>query len=89
MCLMPAIIIVRNYYHGRLMVERRTAGMAVGSLLRVAGIYLSAQLLFTLGWLNHLTASGILILGFVIETLVVLQAARNGQAERVNATANM
>lgn len=89
MCLMPAIIIVRNYYHGRLMVERRTAGMAVGSLLRVAGIYLSAQLLFTLGWLNHLTASGILILGFVIETLVVLQAARNGQAERVNATANI
>ena len=28
MCLIPAVIIFRNYYHGRLMVERRTAGMA-------------------------------------------------------------
>lgn len=94
MCLMPAIIIVRNYYHGRLMVEQRTAGMAVGSLLRVVGIYLSAQLLFSFGALNHLTAAAVLIFGFVIETAVVLRAARtgqpaNGQAERVKATAKI
>ena len=31
MCLMPAIIIYRNYYHGRLMTERRTGGMAWAS----------------------------------------------------------
>jgi hypothetical protein len=89
MCLMPGIIIVRNYYHGRLMVERRTAGMAAGSMLRVLGIYLSAQLLFSFGALNALSAAAVLIIGFVIETAVVLQVARNGSADRVNATENM
>ncbi|MEJ2087056.1 MAG: hypothetical protein P8Y69_00935 [Gammaproteobacteria bacterium] len=89
MCALPAVIIARNYFHGRLMVERRTAGMAVGSLLRVAGIYLLAQVSFGLGWLDHISASFILILGFVIETVVVLQAAARGQTDRVKATANM
>jgi hypothetical protein len=88
MCAMPAVIIVRNYFHGALMVERRTAGMALGSVLRVVGIYLGAQICFSLGRLDHVTASIILLLGFVIETLVVLQAAAKGQGERVNATAN-
>lgn len=81
MCAMPAVIIVRNYFHGRLMVERRTAGMALGSLLRVVGIYLGAQACFSLGWLDHITASVILLLGFVIETLVVLVIARRGGAQ--------
>jgi hypothetical protein len=89
MCALPVVIITRNYYHGRLMVERRTTGMAVGSVLRVVGIYLCAQLCSSLGWLNHLSASAILLLGFVIETAVVLQAAAKGQAERVKATENM
>jgi len=70
------------------MVERRTAGMAVGAILRVVGIYVAAQLLFSAGWLNYLTASAVLIGGFVIETAVVCQAALRGQGERVNATAN-
>lgn len=77
MCLLPAVIIVRNYYHGRLMVERRTSGMAVGSILRVVGIYAGAQILFSLGWLSYLTASVILILGFVIETFVVFRVANS------------
>lgn len=89
MCFMPTAIIIRNYFHGRLMVERRTVGMAVGGVLRVVGIYLMAQLLFTLGWLNHITASIILILGFVIETLVVAQVVGRGHGERVNATAKI
>ncbi len=88
MCGMPAIIIVRNYFHGRLMVERRTTGMALGGILRVAGIYLAALACFQLGWLNHASASLILLLGFVIETLVVFQVAARGQGERVKATAN-
>lgn len=82
MCLMPAIIIVRNYYHGWLMVERRTAGMALGSVLRVVGIYFGAMICFNLGWLNHISASLLLILGFVIETLVVLLVAAGGSTER-------
>ena len=92
MCLMPAVIVFRNYFHGRLMVERRTAGMAAGAILRVAGIYGACQGLFTLGWLNHVSASFVLILGFVIEAGVVVHATRrgspdqNGQGERDTAT---
>ncbi|MEC7412820.1 MAG: hypothetical protein VYB97_01650 [Pseudomonadota bacterium] len=67
MCLMPAIIIYRNYYHGRLMTERRTGGMAWAAIIRVIGIYATAQLLYSLGWLNHISATCVLILGFVIE----------------------
>ncbi len=67
MCLMPAIIIYRNYYHGRLMTERRTGGMAWAAIIRVIGIYATAQVLYSLGWLNHISAAFVLILGFVIE----------------------
>ncbi len=88
MCLMPAVILLRNYFHGRLMVERRTSGMAVGSALRVIGIYFGAMLFFNLGWLNHITASLLLIMGFLIETAVVVQAAVNGKGVREKATAN-
>jgi hypothetical protein len=99
MCLMPALIIFRNYYHGRLMVERRTAGMAVGAILRVVGIYLLAHGGFVMGWLNYMSASVILILGFAIESAVVLCIARRGitrrgidqkgQGLRANATAKI
>ncbi len=97
MCLMPAVIIFRNYFHGRLMVERRTTGMAAGAILRVAAIYLGAQALFGLGWLDHVTASLVLIVGFVVESAVVVavalrrapDAAQKGQGERVSATAKM
>lgn len=90
MCLMPAVIVFRNYFHGRLMVERRTVGMAAGALLRVGAIYLMAQGLFVAGWLSHITASAALILGFVVEAGVVLWAAarpagpgQNGSGSRV------
>jgi len=76
LCLMPICILVRNYYHGYLMVVRRTAGMAWASILRVIGIYLYAQGLFSLGWLNHTSAAFGLIVGFVIEAWVVRMIAR-------------
>lgn len=75
MCALPTIIIVRNYFHGILMVRRRTVGMAAGGMLRVAGIYGLAQLLHTAGWLDHRSAAVVLLLGFAIETVVVLLAA--------------
>ena len=71
MCALPAIIIWRNYYHGVLMVKRRTNSMALGGILRVAGIALAAQLAFLAGGLTHVSAAFILLLGFLIETLVV------------------
>jgi hypothetical protein len=73
MCLMPAVIVYRNYFHGRMMVQKRTSGMAYGAMLRVVGIYIVAQLLFSAGWLNHATAGIVLILGFVLETVVVME----------------
>ena len=89
MCLMPALIVLRNYHHGRLMVERRTSGMAAGGILRVAAILLAAQACMATGWLNYLTASFILILGFLVEALVAMVAAQSGQGSRAKATANM
>ncbi len=76
MCLMPAIIIYRNYYHGRLMTERRTGGMAIAAIIRVVGIYATAQVLFTFGWLNHISAAFVLILGFVIEAYFARRAVK-------------
>jgi hypothetical protein len=70
LCLTPATIIYRNYFHSRLMHMRRTAGMAYGSGIRVLAIFVAAALLQTTGYLNHLTASACLILGFVVEAFV-------------------
>ena len=91
LCLMPAVIIWRNYYHGHLMVNRRTNAMALGGMLRVASIFLLAYLAAAAGWLDHISAALILLLGFVTETLVVLVAVahQKGQALRAKATANM
>lgn len=80
MCLMPTVIIYRNYFHSRLMHLRRTAGMAYGGMLRVLGIFIAAAVAFQLGVLNHLSAAAILILGFVIEAFIARYA--NRQASR-------
>jgi hypothetical protein len=72
MCLLPGIIILRNYFHGLLMHHRKTGGMALGGMLRVAGIYLIASVLLSLGYLHHITATLVLLSGFVLETLVVV-----------------
>lgn len=83
MCLMPAIIIYRNYYHGHLMMVRQTGGMAYGSILRVLGIYACGQLFFALGLLDHISATFILILGFVIEAAIArYTSARVEQLEK-------
>ena len=75
MCLMPVIIIYRNFFHGRLMMSRKTGGMAYGSIIRVIGIYLAAQIFFSLDLLNPITATFILIFGFIIEAVIARQAS--------------
>ena len=80
LCLMPAVIIVRNYGHGLLMVRRRTTGMAVGGALRVAAIAAAAQLAHVFGWLDHIAAAAILILGFAVEAAVVQAGAKRVSA---------
>ena len=72
MCLMPLVIIARNYFHGTLMVRRRTGGMAAGGTLRVLVIAALAQIAYVMGWLDHVLAAFILLLGFGTETLAVL-----------------
>ena len=70
MCLMPALIMYRNYFHGRLMAGHRTAGMAYGSTLRVASIYALAWLSSKAAVLDHIGAALILIIGFFVEAAV-------------------
>lgn len=70
LCLAPLIITVRNLFHGHMMVQRRTVGMAVAAVLRVAAIALCSWLLHRFGLLNHLACGAILVLGFAAEALV-------------------
>ena len=53
-----------------------TTGMAAGGILRVVAIYLAAQTLFGIGWLDHRSAAWILLAGFGVETASVMLAAR-------------
>lgn len=76
MTLLPLLIIVRNYFHGILMVEERTGGMAQGSLLRVLTIFLLASALAPANLLTPAGAAWILLAGFAAETLVVAWRAR-------------
>ena len=50
--------------------------MAYGSIVRVIGIYACAQILFSLGWLDHVAATFTLILGFVIEAIIAKMSIR-------------
>jgi progressive ankylosis protein len=81
MCALPTLIIFRNYFHGLLLVQRRTLGMATGGILRVVGIFVFSQLLLSAGALNHVTAALVLLSGFAIEALVVLRAGTRPQFE--------
>lgn len=70
MCLMPVAIVYRNYFHSRLMMLRRTGGMAYGSMARVASIFVLAAILQSAGNLTHTSAAGILVLSFVVEAFI-------------------
>ena len=80
LCLMPYVIVARNYFHGTLMVRRRTGGMAAGGIIRVVAMALAAQLAYVAGWLDHVVAAFILLLGFVAETVVVMFGHRRVKA---------
>ena len=75
MTLLPLLIIVRNLFHGILMVEERTGGMALGSVLRVLTIVGLAQGLAPAGLLTPSTAAWTLLAGFATETAVVAYRA--------------
>ena len=80
MTLLPLLIIVRNLFHGILMVEERTGGMALGSVLRVLTIAGLAQLLAPAGLLTPSSAAWTLLAGFATETGVVAYRALRPRA---------
>ena len=82
LCLMPLAIVVRNYYHGHLMVARRTTGMAAGGTIRVIAMAAFAQIAYSAGALNHVTAAFILLIGFAVEAAAVLVSAKRLPTDR-------
>ncbi len=70
LCLGPLTIAVRNLYHGRMMIYRRTRGMAAAGTFRVGVIVFLSWSFYHLGWLNHQTSALMLISGFAAEALV-------------------
>jgi Na+-driven multidrug efflux pump len=72
----PAILMVRNYYHGVLIVRRRTAAMASGSAARVLAIAGTSAALLAAGWLDARTAVLGMIAGFAAEMLIAWRAVR-------------
>ncbi len=70
LCLGPLTIALRNLYHGRMMIRRRTRGMAVAGIFRVIAIAFLAWSFYHLGWLNHQTSALMLISGFAAETFM-------------------
>lgn len=81
LCVWPLAMTLRNYFHGHLLARRRTGGMAAGGACRVAAIYLVCWLLQGAGWLNHVTAAAILVLGFLAEGLISAWFVRLSPAE--------
>jgi hypothetical protein len=74
--LVPVVIMIRNLYHGKMMIRRKTTAMAVAALLRVGAIALAAKVLLAAGCLNAMSGALVLVLGFMAEALVVRQAVR-------------
>lgn len=79
LCLVPLVVGVRNYFHGLSLIRRRTRGMAIGAVCRNLTIYLVTWWFFEWGWLDHIAAASILLLGFVVETAIMF-VLRNSNA---------
>ena len=84
----PAIIMIRNLYHGKMMVRRSTTAMAAAALLRVAAIAVTAKALAATGRLDHNAAAVVAVLGFGVEAFVagcsVRRRERHGKGPRTN-----
>jgi Na+-driven multidrug efflux pump len=72
----PLIVMLRNYYHGRALIERRTVGMGVGGISRNVAVAGLGATLYALGWLNHITTAALLSTGFLAEALAVMIVVR-------------
>ncbi len=73
----PGAICWRNYYHGQVMVHRRTGGMLVGALMRDLSVLVGAAALSAVGLYNHVTATAMLPLAFSSEAATVMLLTRS------------
>ncbi len=70
LCVVPFVVSMRNVVHGRALSDGTTGCMSAGAVSRNLIIYAAATALSGLGWLNPMTAAGILALGFASEAVV-------------------
>ena len=70
LCLTPVVITIRNYYHGQLMIQRRTRGMAAGAAGRIALIVGGSAVAASLGRINHVVAAALLLASFGAEAVI-------------------
>ncbi len=82
MCLMPAVVAFRNYYHGLALLNRRTLGMGLGGIGRNVAVYTACLVLLRFGLLGSATAAWVLLLGFAAEAAVVAAFGRVGGVGR-------
>ena len=80
----PVILAVRNYFHGILLVHKRTKGIALGSACRILTIFVCCWLFLMAGVLNGWTAPLSMVLAFFVETAVVYFMARKLNSPLMN-----
>ena len=76
LCFVPLALTIRNYFHGLSLVGRKTRVMAIGAICRNITTYMLAWALYEAGWLDHVYAASILVLGFATEAAVMVANSR-------------
>ncbi len=71
----PVILAIRNYYHGILLINKQTKGIALGSACRIVTIFFACWLFLAMEGLNSWTAPLSMVLAFFVETAVVFAIA--------------
>ncbi|MGJ3244329.1 MAG: MATE family efflux transporter [Opitutales bacterium] len=80
--LVPVTVAWRNWYHGRAMIERKTAIMGFAAVFRNLAIYLAGWGFLATGTLDALTGAFLIVLGFFVEGLVVMLRVEGGRLLR-------
>ena len=80
LCVWPIAMTFRNYFHGHLLMWKRTLGMAVGGVARTSAVALAAWAMHRAELLDHTWAAAILVLGFASEATVAALFVRRMRA---------